>query len=226
MDFEQIIAALPPNIQTILRQLYQNGNTLNARELLRLLSFLLTSAGPLYKETIWQALIHLANIGRLEVPTLIEAATLFEAGEGASVVAAGAEGAGAAAAGAAGASALALSIAALIGLLIVGAVALLAYSAESRRGIKLPPSGIPCAVKSGATGTVRKLSRSRIGSRRSRNAAVDAAQADAVATVTCGGACDAGKTCSPVAIIISAIPKYRIFWTTTDVRYMVNCACV
>ena len=94
MTFDQIISTLPPNIQTILRQLAQGTTPLSARELLRLLAFLMAS-GAAYKDTIWAALIWLANAGKLEVPTLVEAATLMAEGEGASVVAAGGAEAGA-----------------------------------------------------------------------------------------------------------------------------------
>lgn len=231
MNLEAMMQGLPEAIKIVLRDIHAQGNTLNPREWLRLLSFLLAWGGA-YKAQIMNILFELAMAGRLNIGALMQALTLVEAGEGATAVAAGtaeAGGAGAtgAAAGAAGLTGAALAVAVVIGILIVAATAYIAYDLESRVTIEHPPTGQPCAVATGPTGTTLTLSRSAIGSRTSLNKALAAAQADAAARITCTpGACGAGRTCAPVAIVISAIPKYRVFWTTTEVTYTLGCACV
>lgn len=231
MNLETMMQGLPEAIKIVLRDIHARGNTLDAREWLRLLSFLLAWGGA-YKAQIMSILYELAMLGRLNIAALMEALTLVEAGEGASVVAAGtaeATGAGATgvAAGGAGLAGAALAVAVAIGILIVAATAYIAYDLESRVTIKHPPMGQPCAVATGPAGAIQALSRSAVGSRSSLNKALAAAQADAEARITCTpGACGTGRTCAPVAIIITANPKYRVFWTTTDATYTLGCACV
>ncbi len=224
MDLEKSmrIAELPESVRVVLRDLLARGDRISARELLRILAELLATAGA-YRFYIMAILSEMAMIGRLNLAALMEALTLLNAGEGI-FTAVGAEAAGAGAAGLTGAAAAA---AVAIGVLIVAATAYLAYDLEKRVKIRHPPMGVPCVPLSGPTGSVQKLSRSRIGSLTSLNKALAAAQADAEATVTCSKTgCGNGRRCAPVANIINALPKYRVFWTTTDVTYMVGCACI
>ena len=109
--------------------------------------------------------------------------------------------------------------------MLAAAFAVYMIYTEVKTEVRPVKGGIPCKVASGPAGTVLTLWRSRIGSRTSYNAALRAVEEEAARLVTCSGNCRTGR-CQPVPIVISAIPKYRVFWTTTVVTYMVGCACI
>ena len=226
MEFEQIISSLSPDMQAILRQLAAGGGALTARELLGIIARLAAAATATQRATIWRALMWLANAGRIQLSVLIEASELLAAGEGAVV----AEGA-ATAAGAGTAVAVATVVAFLAALIFAMMSIAFAYymvSAELETVAEIAPQGIPCTA-SGPTDVVWTVWRRRIGSRTSRNAAVKAAVDHARSVVTCSGACGEdpdGPQCTPVAIPISVVPKWRFLWTTTTVTYRVGCACL
>ena len=225
-DFEQIISSLSPDMQAILRQLAAGGGALTARELLGIIARLAAAATAAQRATLWRALIWLANTGRIQLSVLIEASELLAAGEGA-VVAEGAAGAAGAGTTVAVATVVAF-LAALIFAMMSIALAYYTISAEMETVARIAPQGRPCTA-SGPTNAVWTVWRRRIGSRTSRNAAVKAAMEHARKVVTCTGACSEdpdGPQCTPVAITISAVPAWRLFWTTTTVTYRVGCACL
>jgi len=221
-EFEQILSRLPANIAEILRQLAADGKNISPRELLRLISFLFAS-GAAYAELITQALVRLVMAGKLSGETLLTAMRLWGAGEGASIVA----GAGGGAAGGAAAGTLLATVAAALAMLVSIYIAYSWISEEVKKDIEFPPQGVPCAAVGGNTTKVRKLSRSGIGSKTSLQRALNAAVEDVARTVRCGTGCpQADHVCAPMPVIISAVPKYRVFWTTTDVLYLGACQCL
>lgn len=230
-EFEQIISSLSPDMQAILRQLAAGGGALTARELLGIIARLAAAATETQRATLWRALMWLANAGRIKLAVLMEAAELMAAGEGAVIVTDGAAAGGAAATGAGAAVVIASIVAFVLSVILAMEAIAIAYymiSAEMETLSSTAPQGRPC-TGTGPTGTVFTLERSRIGSRTSRNAAVAAAVAHAKTVMTCSGTCsneEDGPVCSPVAIPISIIPRYRVFWTTTTITYKVGCACL
>lgn len=230
-EFEAIISSLPPEMQVILRQLAVGGATLTGRELLGLITRLIAlAASGVQRATIWRALMWLANAGRISLAALIEAAELMATGEGSSVVVAGAGG-GAVGAGGGAATALASIVAFVLSVIVAMEAIAIAYfmiSAEADMLASVAPQGMPC-TGTGPTGVVFVKSVSRIGSRTSRNAAIRFADQHAKRVMTCsggGGEDSHGGVCTAVAIPISVVPKYRVFWTTTTITYRVGCALI
>lgn len=242
-EFEAIISSLPPDTQTILKQLAAGGAGLTGRELLGLLAKLTADATATQRATIWRAVIWLANAGRIPLASLMEASSLMAAGETAGLTAAASGGgagaggavvgggAGGAAAGGGGALAGATLVAFIAALLFAAEAAAFAYysiSAEAGTRVTIAPSGPPCSGE-GPNDVVWSLWVRRIGSRTSYNAAIKAAMNHARKVMTCSGACsddEDGPTCTPVAIPISVVPKNRFLWTTTNITYRVGCACL
>ncbi len=218
-EYLQLYRQLPPNLQEIVQQLWANGRSLNARELLRLLYFLFASQNV---EQIRRILILLGRLGRFAPGVLSGALELHAGGAGASVVAG--EG-GAVAAGATAGTALFATIAAVLAAILAIGVAVYTISSEVLTEITFPGTGLKCATGGSASSKEHKITRSGIGSRSAVQKAIDAAQAHCATIGKCRGNCDKG-TCKPVASTIRIDPKYRLFWTTVDVYYICVCQCV
>lgn len=231
--FDQIIAPLSPDMQAILRQLAAGGGALTARELLGIIARLAAAASAAQRASLWRALIWLANTGRIQLAVLMEAAELMAAGEGAVIVTDGAAAGGVAVGGAGAAVAIASIVAFLMALLLAMIAIAIAYytiSAELDTVAEIAPQGKPC-TGTGPTAKPHTMIVRRFGSRTSRNAAIKEAGEHAKRVMTCSGGCgdgsdEDGPQCSPVAIPISVIPRFRFFYTATTITYMVGCACI
>lgn len=219
-EYLNLLRQLPPNLQEIVRQLWESGRTLNARELLRLLGFLFASGNA---DLIRRILILLARLGRFTPGTVQAALELHAAGEGASVVGGAAAGEGGAAA-AAGAG-LAATIAAILAALLAILLAAYTITTEVRTEISYPGTGLRCQASGDGNPTEYHLFRRGIGSRTALQRAIDAAQAHCEEIGSCEGECEHG-TCKPVASFIRLDPRYRVFWTTAHVWYICVCQCV
>jgi len=231
-EYLRLLSSLPPNLQVIVRQLWEAGHTLNAQELLRLLYFLFGAANA---EQIRRIIILLARLGRLSPGVVEEALCLAASGEGASVVAAGGaaagEGGAAAGAGAAGGAAGATvagtlaTIAAVLAAALAVALAVYTIKTEVKTRIRYPASGLRCGAGP-ADPREYHLYRRGIGSRTALQRAIDAA-AEHCARIggECPGECQEG-TCKPAPTFIRIDPRYRVLWTTAHVWYRCLCQCV
>lgn len=199
-----------------MRQLWQNGRTLNPRELLRLIYFLFASGNI---TQIQRILILLGRLGRFAPGVLQAALELHAAGEGASIAAGSGAGAGATAG-----TALFATIGAILVALLAIILAAYTITTEVLTEIEFSGSGLRCQGDGDDDPTEYHIWRRGIGSRTAVQRVVDVAQEHCERIGKCTGKCETGE-CKPVASFIRIDPRYRVFWTAAHAYYICSCQC-